>query len=52
MLGGCVGRVEGIDGCIGDEVIFVLALCLLRWEKCGGGSEKGKEAGMGDCRVL
>ncbi len=44
--------MEGIDGCIGDEVIFVLALCLLRWEKCGGGSEKGKEGGMGDCRVL
>ena len=52
MLGGCVGRVEGIDGCIGDEVIFVLALCLLRWEKCGGGSEKRKGVGRGDCQVL
>ena len=45
MLGGCVGRVEGIDGCIGDEVISVLVLGVLRWGSVVVGVRRGRELG-------
>ena len=43
MLGGCVGRVEGINGCIGDEVISVLVLGVLRWGSVVVGVRRGRK---------